>query len=96
MFAELREKGERARKTGRVLATLDTRTKDTALETISSVILEREADIAQANARDLEAAREAGLHDAMLERLLLDKGRLEAIASDVRSVAALPDPVGET
>jgi glutamate-5-semialdehyde dehydrogenase len=96
MFAELKEKGERARKAARYLATLDTRTKNRALETISSAILEREADIVQANAKDLEAGREAGLDDAMLERLLLDRERLEAIASDVRSVAALPDPVGET
>ena len=96
MFAELREKGERARRAARQLATLDTTTKNKALEAIAGTILEREMEILTANARDLETGRQAGLSDVLLERLLLNHQRLEGIANDVLVVAALPDPVGET
>jgi glutamate-5-semialdehyde dehydrogenase len=96
MDVELRKKGERARHVARRLATLDTATKNGALAAIADSILRREGDILAANAQDLEAGREAGLTDALLERLLLDSGRLEGIAAGVLAVAALPDPIGET
>jgi glutamate-5-semialdehyde dehydrogenase len=96
MFAELKDKGERARRASRQLATLNTETKNNALKAIAKIILEREAEIAAANVKDLEAGRRAGLSEAMLERLLLNRQRLEGIAKDVLTVAALPDPVGET
>jgi glutamate-5-semialdehyde dehydrogenase len=96
MFAELKEKGAQARQAARRLATLDTNTKNNALNVIAEAILDREPDIVAANVKDLDAGREAGLSEAMLERLLLNRQRLEGIASDVLTVAALPDPVGET
>ncbi len=96
MFEELEQKGERARKAARQLATLDTTTKNKALEAIARAILAREPDIRAANDQDLEAGRQAGLSDALLERLLLNRERLAGIADDVLAVAALPDPVGET
>ena len=55
----------------------------------------RESEILAANARDLEAGREAGLAPAMLDRLALDPERLSGIAAAVSAVADLPDPVGE-
>jgi glutamate-5-semialdehyde dehydrogenase len=96
MFAELEEKGARARRVVRRLATLDTATRNNALEVIAAAILEREAQIVSANRQDLEAGRQAGLSGALLERLSLDSERLKGIATDVLAVAALPDPVGET
>lgn len=54
-----------------------------------------ETEILAANEQDLAAARKAGLTEAMLDRLALDTGRIEAIASAVDAVAALPDPVGQ-
>jgi glutamate-5-semialdehyde dehydrogenase len=96
MFEELEQKGKRARKAARYLATLDTKTKNNTLEAIARAILARESDIQAANQQDLEAGRLAGLNDAILERLLLNSERLASIADDVLSVAALPDPVGET
>jgi glutamate-5-semialdehyde dehydrogenase len=95
MFEEVVEKGERARQAARRLAVLDSVAKNRALEAIADVILEREREILDANAKDLENGRQQGLSDALIERLLLNHQRLEGIANDVMAVAALPDPIGE-
>jgi glutamate-5-semialdehyde dehydrogenase len=92
----LKELGERARQVSRQLRTLDTGVKNEALLAIAETILERRTDILSANEKDIEAGRAAGQDEHLLERLLLTDARLEGIASDVRSVAALPDPVGES
>jgi gamma-glutamyl phosphate reductase len=96
MFAELKEKGERARRAARRLATLDTTTKNNVLKSIAEALVDREREILNANAQDVENGREAGLGEALLERLLLNSQRLEGIANDVVAVVALPDPVGAT
>ena len=57
---------------------------------------QRAHEILEANMRDVDAGREAGLHSGLLDRLALDEERLAGIARDVRAIAALPDPVGET
>jgi glutamate-5-semialdehyde dehydrogenase len=84
-----------AKRAARVLATIDSRTKDAALEAIASTLLQRSEEILQANERDVQAGREADIGAALLDRLLLSRERVEAIAAAVRDVAALPDPVGE-
>jgi glutamate-5-semialdehyde dehydrogenase len=95
-MSEIRELGQRARNASRQLRTVDTNTKNAALQSIAEALVQRCAPILEANAQDLAAGREAGLSDALLERLTLTESRLEGIASDVLSVAALPDPAGET
>ena len=85
-----------AREAALALATLDTATKDAALEAMACALEDRAAEILEANARDMEAGREDGLSPALMDRLELDRARLAGIASDVRTIAALPDPVGET
>ncbi len=95
MFAELKDKGERARHASRRLATLNTTVKNKALKAIAETLMEQEPAILSANDHDVDAAQEAGLSEPMLDRLLLTVHRLEAIANDVLAVAALPDPVGE-
>ena len=62
---------------------------------MAAALEEREAEILEANARDLEAGRAGDLSGALLDRLKLTPERLAGIASDVRKIAALPDPVGE-
>jgi len=86
----------RAREASRVLATLDGATRDRALHAMAAALEERAAEILEANERDMEAGRAARLGAALLDRLELDEARLAGIAADVRAVAALPDPVGET
>jgi glutamate-5-semialdehyde dehydrogenase len=96
MFPELKEKGERARQAARRLATLSTATKNNALKAVAETIMEQEPEILSANDHDIDAGQEAGLSEALLDRLLLTVHRLDSIAKDVLAVATLPDPVGET
>jgi glutamate-5-semialdehyde dehydrogenase len=84
-----------AKRASRVLATLDTQTKDAALEAIAMALEERVAEILDANALDLEAGRASGLSEALVDRLALTPARVAAMARGVRAIAALPDPVGE-
>jgi glutamate-5-semialdehyde dehydrogenase len=78
------------------LARLNTATKDAALLAMADALEARTGEILEANERDMDAGREAGLHSGLLDRLKLSEERLAAIARDVRAIAALPDPVGET
>ncbi|MEZ5949708.1 MAG: hypothetical protein R3C12_10930 [Planctomycetaceae bacterium] len=55
----------------------------------------RRDEILTANAADLRMAPDYGLSDAMIDRLRLDESRLQAIASAVRQIALLPEPIGE-
>jgi glutamate-5-semialdehyde dehydrogenase len=70
-------------------------TKDAALEQMAASLLEHAHDILAANAADLDAAAAAGTADHLLDRLRLDEARLGAMATGLRDVAGLPDPVGE-
>jgi glutamate-5-semialdehyde dehydrogenase len=78
------------------LARLNTETKNAALLAMADSLEQRAGEIIDANARDVDAGEEAGLHSGLLDRLKLNEERLAGIASDVRTIAALPDPVGET
>ncbi|MDP3061678.1 MAG: glutamate-5-semialdehyde dehydrogenase [Chloroflexota bacterium] len=95
-IADLEAKGKTARAAGRKLAYLSTDIKNKALLNIVQALVSRQAEILAANQRDQEAARASGMGAAMLDRLVLNPSRLEGMAADVRAVAALPDPVGET
>ncbi|MGZ5419625.1 MAG: glutamate-5-semialdehyde dehydrogenase [Solirubrobacterales bacterium] len=77
------------------LAALTTETKNKALSGLADRLAARVEEILEANGADLEAAREAGLDAALIDRLALDRDRIAAIATGVRDIVALPDPVGE-
>jgi glutamate-5-semialdehyde dehydrogenase len=87
---------EQAKRASRELATLDTATKNGALEAMAAALEERADELLDANARDVEAGEQGGFHSGLLDRLKLTEERLAGIAADVRSIVALPDPVGET
>ncbi len=91
----IRERAAAARAASRRLANLSTKAKNDALLRIASLLESEQEPLLAANAKDLEAAREAGLDAYFIERLTLTPDRLRGIASDTRAVAALPDPVGE-
>src|SRR6478609_1270992 len=84
-----------AKAAARRLATVPSATKDAALHAIADALEARIPEILEANARDLEAGRENGLSDALMDRLALNDARVRAIAAGARAIAALPDPVGE-
>ena len=86
----------RAKAASRELATLDTAAKNAALEAMADALEQRTHEIIEANRRDMEAGEDAGLHSGLLDRLRLTEERIAGIAGDVRTIAALPDPVGET
>ena len=79
----------------RALAGMDTAAKAAALRSAAAALRANAAAIVEANGRDIAAGEANGLSGAMLDRLRLDAGRLEGIASAVEAVAALPDPVGQ-
>jgi glutamate-5-semialdehyde dehydrogenase len=84
-----------AKRAAAQLASTPSGIKDAALEAIASALVDRTPEILDANARDLEAGREAGLTAALMDRLALDERRVAVIAKQVRDIVALPDPVGE-
>ena len=92
---ELQEKAKAAKAASRLLAQASADTKNTALAAIARALEDRQAAVLEANRADYAEARDGGMDDAMLDRLLLNEERMAAMARDVRSVAALPDPVGE-
>ncbi|EIX9414156.1 TPA: glutamate-5-semialdehyde dehydrogenase [Klebsiella pneumoniae] len=77
------------------LALLSSREKNQVLENIADYLEAQTDDILRANAEDLAEARANGLSEAMLDRLALTPARLSGIASDVRQVCNLADPVGQ-
>ncbi|NUH44001.1 glutamate-5-semialdehyde dehydrogenase [Streptomyces samsunensis] len=85
----------RSRAAATDLAPLPRAVKDDALLAMADALEVRTKEIVEANAADVERAREAGTSDAIVDRLTLTPERVRAIASDVRDVVALPDPVGE-
>ena len=74
---------------------LSTEAKDKALYTAAEKLVERQTAILEANAKDIEAGRAAGMSEALIDRLTLTEGRIEQIAEGLRQVAQLQDPVGE-
>ena len=86
--------GQRAKAAGRTLGQLSAETKNTALRAIADRIDQRADFIMAQNALDVAAARENGLAESFIDRLLLTPKRVAALSADVRNVATLPDPVG--
>nr|WP_194687861.1 glutamate-5-semialdehyde dehydrogenase [Vibrio sp. S17_S38] len=86
--------GQAAKKASFQLATASTAQKNKALAIIADELEANAAEILAANIKDIELGRAAGLTDALLDRLLLNQQRLSDIASDVRNVIHLNDPVG--
>ncbi|EJL6779241.1 TPA: glutamate-5-semialdehyde dehydrogenase [Vibrio cholerae] len=86
--------GKAAKAASFQLATASTAQKNQALAIMADQLEAQSASILAANAKDIALGREVGLSDAMLDRLLLNESRLQAIANDVRNVIKLNDPVG--
>src|SRR4051812_2837712 len=85
----------RARAAARVLRTLPTDTKDAALLAMADALVERADEVLAANAADVDAAADGGTPTAILDRLRLDAGRVAGVADALRTLIALPDPVGD-
>ncbi|MCL6609168.1 MAG: glutamate-5-semialdehyde dehydrogenase [Geminicoccaceae bacterium] len=90
----MRELGRAAREAQRLLATVPRAAKDAALRRAAAELRIRRHHILAVNGEDLAEAEARGLGKAMLDRLMLDEKRIEAIARGLEEIAELPDPVG--
>ena len=91
----IHQMGRQARAAAYKLAQLSSDEKNTILREMAAAIRQRVPELLAANAKDLEAGRQKGLSNAMLDRLMLDEKRIEAMAAGIDQVATLPDPVGQ-
>ncbi|MEZ5241910.1 MAG: glutamate-5-semialdehyde dehydrogenase [Microthrixaceae bacterium] len=89
------ELARRAKAASRRLATASTALKDEALLTAADLLEARSADVLAANSLDVAGAEGAGIPAGLVDRLRLTEDRVAAMASGLRQVAALADPVGE-
>ena len=87
--------GRAARAAARAMARAGTGVKNTALAAIAEQLRERRGALAEANGKDLEAARKNKLDGPLVDRLELTPARIEAMADGLKQVAGLPDPIGE-
>ncbi|NEX21462.1 glutamate-5-semialdehyde dehydrogenase [Thiorhodococcus mannitoliphagus] len=92
--AYMADLGRQARAASRRLARASTGEKNAALLKIAEFLDAGRSQLAEANARDLEAGVAKGLDAALLDRLELTPGRIDAMIEGLRQIAALPDPVG--
>ena len=90
----LEQIGKQAKQAARVLAETDTATKNRALLAMADALEAGTEQLRAANQEDMQAAREKGMNDTMLDRLQLTGERIRGMADGLRDVAALPDPVG--
>ena len=90
------EMGKKAQSAARLLAVTTSDTRNAALAACARALLDSKAAILEQNALDLTAGKEAGLSDAMLDRLALTEERIAGMADGMLNVYTLPDPLGVT
>ena len=93
-MVDLQQMGQQAKQASYQLATLSHQQKNSALAKIAEQLKDRQSDILAANAKDIENARQQGLSDALIDRLLLTESRLDNIIHEVKHIISLADPVG--
>lgn len=94
-MSELLEMAKKAKQSSVVLSTLSTPVKNNVLSKSADALLENMDKILQANQKDVEAAKAAGVRDAFIDRLTLTENRIQSMADGLRQVALFQDPVGE-
>ena len=93
--AEVLEIAQAARDASGELGCKTLEERDGALRAMAAALRAHVGEIVEANGRDMDAAREAGTKESLLDRLMLDEGRVEAMAAALEDLVALPDPLGE-
>src|SRR5262249_54981520 len=94
--AEMRNLGAAAKAAAIKLGLADRAAKDKALAAMAAEIRRSKEKILAANREDVAEAKANGLSGALVDRLMLDDKRIEAMAAGLEDIAALPDPVGRT
>ncbi len=93
-MSSIRQQALACRDAARTVAALDTAAKQRLLREMAASLESQAAAVLEANAEDMRRAAGKGVQGAMLDRLMLDAVRVQAIADALRAVAELPDPVG--
>ena len=88
------EKARAAKRASHELSVLSAEAKNGALEAMAAALSANVDDIESANRRDLDAGREKGISNAMMDRLMLNRERVELMAGNLRQAVSLDDPVG--
>ena len=88
--------GLEARQAFDILSRSDSKVRERAVLAIGDELAIRLDEITMANAKDIEAARESGLSESLIDRLTLDTPRITGMIHDVKVLAKLPDPIGST
>lgn len=91
----LQQLGIAAKQAAFELSQSTSKQKDFALNTVADLLIQNSDQILIANQKDVQLAKESGLSDAIIDRLLLTEERLKTIAKDVLNVMGLKDPIGE-
>ncbi|WP_372713974.1 glutamate-5-semialdehyde dehydrogenase [Ilyobacter sp.] len=89
------ETGKKAKEASKILSGLDTKTKNRALMSVVDALLENMDIIKEENRKDLEAAREKGISESFIDRLILTDERIKGMANGVWEIASFSDPIGE-
>lgn len=92
---QVRAAARRAQAAAGELALASRAVKDELLHAMAAALVERAPEVLEANLRDVARARENGTPDGLVDRLKLSRERIDGIADGLRTVAGLPDPVGE-
>jgi len=85
---------KRAKSSAQIIASLDSATKNIILKEMADALVNLSCDIIDENEKDMENGKRDGLDNALLDRLLLDENRVEAMANSLREIAELKEPVG--
>ncbi|WP_281940322.1 glutamate-5-semialdehyde dehydrogenase [Paenibacillus tyrfis] len=95
-MSEVVQKAKLAKQAAPKLGLLSTGQKNDALLRMADALVAEAESIIAANAEDLQRGRESGISTSLLDRLALNRQRIEAMADGLRQVVALPDPIGDT
>lgn len=91
---EVRAIAEAAKAVAAPLAQISADVRNNALAAMAAALRANRVDVLAANAQDMDAARAAGTQESLLDRLMLDEARIEAMAGALEELVALPDPLG--
>lgn len=92
---ELNTKGRLAKQASYKLASASTDIKNKALTAMADALCAQAEYIISENAKDIQRGKENNMSAGLIDRLMLDKGRIFAMAEGLKQIAALPDPIGE-
>lgn len=93
-MSALHELGKQAKTASQALSQASTQEKNQALLAMAGALTQQSEQIIEANKKDINSAKENGVKDSMVDRLILNEERIQTMADGLADVAKLPDPVG--